>query len=177
MCQKFKLILKGLIVIKKAMLLLIAATLILSSCQSGSQEQVAEKVMSDFTLITPDSVEHSLSQYRGQYVLVHFWADMCSGCRAEFPEMENGYQALKSQNFIILAVNAGQPFDHVAEIRDTYGLTFPVLVDEEAKTAKEMAISGVPYSFMLDKQGKIRKELSGYLDEKLIAELFAAAQN
>jgi peroxiredoxin len=125
-----------------------------------------------FELYDTDSVSHTLENYRGKLVLIHFWADWCTHCRQEFPKIQKAYEKLKPQGFEILAVNAGQSRKHVLEIKISFNLTFPLLVDEEAETAEIYGVTGLPTSFFVDGEGKIREKHIGWLEEEKILEIF-----
>jgi peroxiredoxin len=125
-----------------------------------------------FKLYDTDSVAFSLEDYKNQPVLIHFWADFCAHCRQEFPKIQNAYEILEPKGYEFFAVNAGQSREHVLEIKTTYDLTYPVLVDEEKKIAELYGVTGLPTSLFIDGNGKIREKFIGYLDEKQILDTF-----
>jgi len=130
-----------------------------------------------FKLFDTDSVSFALSDYSNKPVLIHFWADFCSHCRQEFPKIQRAYEKIKPMGYEILAINAGQSKEHVLEIKTTYGLTFPILVDEERETAEVYGVSGLPSSYFIDATGKIRERYIGYLEEQQILEIFKKIQD
>ncbi|NIV39462.1 MAG: redoxin domain-containing protein, partial [Anaerolineae bacterium] len=69
---------------------------------------------SDFTLETIDGTKVSLSDYRGDVVLVNFWATWCPPCRAEIPDLEAAYQARQGDGFVVLGINVEEPREAVA---------------------------------------------------------------
>ncbi len=153
---------------------LIAITLfVLFLLGCGQKKEVEELGQAkSFMLYDTDSVVFALEDYKNKPVLIHFWADFCAHCRQEFPKIQNAYNILKPQGYEFLAVNAGQSREHVLEIKTTYDLTYPLLVDEEKKIAELYGISGLPTSLFIDGNGKIRKKFIGYLDEKQILDTF-----
>jgi peroxiredoxin len=130
-----------------------------------------------FSLFDTDSVSISLSDYSNKPVLIHFWADFCSHCRQEFPKIQRAYEKIKPMGYEILAINAGQTKEHVLEIKSTYGLTYPVLVDENRKTADLYGVTGLPSSYFIDAAGKIREKYIGYLEEQQILDIFKKIQD
>ena len=113
---------------------LIVITIFILGC--GEQKEIQDLGQAKpFELYDTDSVSYALKNYKGKMVMIHFWADWCSHCRQEFPKIQIVYEKLKSQGIEIIAVNAGQTREHVLEIKMSYKLTFPLLVDEEAVTA------------------------------------------
>ena len=130
-----------------------------------------------FQLYDADSVSFALADYKNKPVLIHFWADWCTHCRQEFPKIQSAYTKIQPKGIEILAVNSGQTREHVLEIKTSFGLTFPLLVDEEAKTAEKYAVSGLPTSFIVDKKGKIIEKHIGWLEEKQILDIFNKIQD
>jgi len=150
---------------------LIAVTIFISGC--GQEKQVQELGQAKpFELYDTDSVSYALKNYKGKLVLIHFWADWCSHCRQEFPKIQKAYDKLKLQGYEIIAINAGQTREHVLEIKMSYNLSFPLLVDEEAKTAEVYGVTGLPTSFFIDKNGMIREKHIGWLEEEKILKIF-----
>ncbi len=109
-----------------------------------------------------------LADYSGKTVLLHFWADYCSECRAEFPKMEAAYRKFRAAGFEILAVNAGQSREHVESFRDEFNLTFPLLLDPDMEVSKQFGIRGLPTNFFITGDGKVGRMLIGWIDEKHI---------
>ena len=117
-----------------------------------------------FSLYDTDSVLYDLTGYSGKIVMIHFWTDWCPNCRGEFPKIQQAYSQLQDKNFEILAVNSGQTAGHVRDIRETYQLTYPLLVDREAKTAEAYGVAGLPSTYFVNPQGHIVKVFVGWLE-------------
>jgi peroxiredoxin len=119
----------------------------------------------DFTLPGLDGESVSLSDYRGKVVLLNIWATWCLPCVAEMPSMEKLYNQLKGDPFEILAVSidtAGT--SAVAPFMRKHRLTFPVLIDTQGITRIVYNTTGVPESFIINKQGLLAKKIIGPLD-------------
>jgi cytochrome c biogenesis protein CcmG/thiol:disulfide interchange protein DsbE len=115
-------------------------------------------------LATGDSVslrEH----YRGAVTLVNVWATWCVPCRVEMPAMEKLYQSLAPRGFRIAAVSIdeGSPEDVQAFGREL-GLSFDILQDRSTKVQQIYQTTGVPESFLLNRQGVIVKRVIGAQD-------------
>jgi peroxiredoxin len=147
-----------------AVALLIGAYVILQYLASRPQSpaiapkapQVRKPFPVDFTL--PDLHGNSirLSDFRGQVVLVNFWATWCSPCRAEMPSMEALYQSYHRQGFAILAISSDlQGSEGVKPFVQEYRLSFPVLLDPGNVVGTHLQVRGIPTSYLLDKQGHI----------------------
>jgi peroxiredoxin len=115
-------------------------------------------------LATGDSVslrEH----YRGAVTLVNVWATWCVPCRVEMPAMEKAYQSLAPRGFRIAAVSIdeGSPEDVQAFAREL-GLSFDILQDRSTKVQQIYQTTGVPESFLLNRDGIIVKRVIGAQD-------------
>ena len=112
-----------------------------------------------------------MSDFRGKLIFLHFWADWCSECRAEFPRIEKAFETLQGDtDFVILSVNAGQSKYHVEDFKEEFHIRFPMLVDEYAKSAKLYNIKGLPTTLIIDPNGNIVDIHVGWITEKYIIE-------
>ena len=119
----------------------------------------------DFTLPGLDGKKVSLSDYRGKVVFVNIWATWCPPCVEEMPSMQNLYQKLKSENFEIMAVSIdSQGAKVVAPFMKKYKLTFPALIDSMGTSKRIYKTTGVPESYIIDKDGILAKKVIGPLD-------------
>ncbi len=117
----------------------------------------------DFSLTTLDGRSVTLSDLRGQVVLVNIWATWCPPCRAEMPAIEATYRAYQNQGFVVLAVNATSQ-DKQADIQpfmDEFGLSFPVPLDIDGAVTRAYHVSSLPTSFFIGRDGIIRDMLIG----------------
>jgi len=107
-----------------------------------------------------DSVR--LSDYRGKVVFLNIWATWCPPCREEMPSMESLYQRLKGREFEMLAVSIDREGERmVRPFAAKYGLKFHVLLDPDNKTYRLYGLTGVPESFIVDKNGVIINKIIG----------------
>jgi cytochrome c biogenesis protein CcmG/thiol:disulfide interchange protein DsbE len=115
-------------------------------------------------LATGDSVSLR-ERYRGAVTLVNIWATWCVPCRVEMPAMEQMYQDLAPQGFRIAAISIdeGSPED-VRAFGQELGLTFDVLQDRSTKVQQIYQTTGVPESFLLNRDGVIVKRVIGAHD-------------
>jgi peroxiredoxin len=107
---------------------------------------------------------HRLADYRGQAVLVNFWATWCVPCREEMPSMERLRGALKGKPFVVLAVNVGEGARAARAFGEKTGLTFPLLLDPETKTTRAWNARVLPASFVVGPDGRIRYSYFGAID-------------
>lgn len=112
-----------------------------------------------------DGKKVSLSDHKGKVVLVNIWATWCPPCVAEMPSMEKLYQKFKGQDFEILAVSIdASGIEAVAPFMKKLNLTFPALIDPEGSIRAAYGVTGVPESFIVDKQGILVKKIIGPVD-------------
>jgi len=117
----------------------------------------------DFTLNTPDGESFTLSELRGQAVLVNLWATWCPPCRAEMPAIQKLYDEYKDQGFIVLGLNMtyqDTPSAVVPFLQENQ-LTFPILIEETGNVAKKYELRSLPSSFFIDRDGIIQEVVIG----------------
>ena len=111
-------------------------------------------------LATGDSV--TLERYRGQVVLLNIWATWCEPCKVEMPAMQRLQQALGPRGLKIVAVSIDvQDPQAVKNFQREYGLTFTVLQDRTRAIEGIYQTTGVPESFVLNRDGLIVKKVVG----------------
>lgn len=144
----------------------------LFSCSSSPRNSIDEgDIAPEFKSKNIQGQPFSLFDIKGKKILIHFWADWCSECRAEFPKLEAAYQKYKKDNFEIIAVNVGQSEKHVKSFVDEFNLAFPMLLDEKSEIAKQYGIRGLPTNFFVDENMAITKMIIGWVDEKQINQI------
>ena len=110
----------------------------------------------DFTLPDLQGRLVRLADLRGQPVLINIWATWCHPCRVEMPSINALYQDYRAKGLAIVAIatdEQGEPV--VAPFLQTYGLTFPVLLDPQNMLGAQLQVPGIPASYVLDKRGRI----------------------
>lgn len=125
----------------------------------------------DFTLPSLEGESKKLSDFRGQKVIINFWATWCGPCKAEMPEMQTYYKNHKSQDFTILGVNMTDTEKSKKDIKPfakQYGVTFPVVLDTKGKVMSTYEVTGFPTSYFIDKQGVIQYKLVGAMNKDMV---------
>jgi peroxiredoxin len=103
----------------------------------------------------------SLADYRGQVVLVNNWTTWCPPCREEMPILDAYFHDHQHQDFILVAIDAGDPPEVVSEFINRYGITFPVWVDPTSSAINSFRNNYLPSSYLIDRQGQVIKVWSG----------------
>ena len=123
----------------------------------------------DFSLETRDGETVSLSELRGQVVLVNFWATWCPPCRAEMPAIQQVYDQYSDQGFTVLAVDVSEGDAQVTAFADERGLTFPILMDRDGAVSIRYQVRAMPSTFFIDQAGVIQEvTLGGPMSEAFI---------
>ena len=143
---------------------------------SGKPQGVNEGIQAhDFTLKTLAGDRVSLSDYKGNVILINFWATWCPSCKAEIPDLEAAYRAHKGEGFVVLGVDLQEPRQAVERFVADMGMTYPVLLDENGSLMKEYRALGLPTSLIVDRDGVIRVRHAGSLSadqlDKYLADL------
>jgi peroxiredoxin len=126
----------------------------------------------DFTQTTPDGKKVSLSDFKGKYVLVDFWASWCRPCRMENPNVVAAYNQFKDKGFTVLGVSMDSNRGPWLQAIEQDQLTWTHVSDLKGwgnEVGKLYNVTGIPQNFLIDRDGKIiAKDLRGAaLDEKL----------
>lgn len=104
----------------------------------------------------------TLDDYRGHVLLINIWATWCEPCRIEMPAIERLHHLITDTSFRILAVSVDKTGpEPVRAYAKDMGLTFPILQDATAKIQDLYQTTGVPESYIVDRQGIIVKRMIG----------------
>jgi len=116
----------------------------------------------DFTLAARGGKTISLSQFKGQVVMINFWATWCGPCRQEMPLLESIHKKYGKMGFTLLGVNV-EPDPEAAEawLRET-PVSFPVLFDTKSEVSTLYSVSGMPSTVIIDRKGVVRMIHRGY---------------
>ena len=143
-----------------AILTPLAATLLLALPASGAGP--ASGPAPQFTLDARGGSKISLTQYKGQVVMLNFWASWCGPCRQEMPLLENIYKKYNKMGFTLIGVNV-EPDSKAAEgFLKATPVSFPVIYDKDSTVSKAYDVSGMPSTVIIDRKGNIRVLHRGY---------------
>jgi peroxiredoxin len=121
---------------------------------------------------------HDLKDYKGQVVLVQFWATYCGPCRKEMPSMNKMMTKMGDTPFKILAVDMGESEAEVKPFVSEVKPEFTILMDEEGKSIEDWRVFAAPSNFIIGPDGNIKYTLFGGVEwdsEELIEKLKALA--
>ncbi len=120
----------------------------------------------DFLLQDLAGTPHTLSQYRGHILVLHFWATWCPYCRAEIPKLVEVHQQWAAQGVTVLAVSVDRHRDRLVDFVKTAGVPYAVAADIDlpASLARRYHISPLPTTFIIGPDGRIAAKLTGNSD-------------
>lgn len=127
-----------------------------------------------FTLSGLDGKKHELSDYKGKVVVVNFWGSWCEPCYKEMPAIQNQYTKWKDRGVEVLGLNLDESPVTVQSFVRQYGLTFPILIDNELRMRNKYHVSSYPTTFFINGSGKIEKIQIGGMDEAYIDQTLTA---
>ena len=160
--------LKGIAVI---MLISVLVSGVVAGCSSSpAQGTHIGSPAPNFKLPNLEGETVSLSDLRGKPVMLNFWATWCPPCREEMPFIQQVYEQWSDKGLVVLAINLGESSAKVKEFMQSYGLSFPVLLDTKEDVAQKYNIRGIPTTVFIDKNGIIQVRITGAFPNKAAIE-------
>jgi peroxiredoxin len=114
--------------------------------------------------------------FKGQVVLIHFWASWCPFCIKEIRALESIYGIYKEKGLMPFSVNVGEDNQTIAAFLKNETVSYPILMDRNSEAAKQCGVTGLPMTFICDRNGVIKFKIIGEINksglERLLASLF-----
>ena len=129
-----------------------------SLASSGLEGQQAP----DFALKSSTGENLRLSEYRGDVVMINFWATWCGPCRQEMPLLDELYGRYQRVGFNLLGVNIDDDSRRAMQMIDELGVSFPVLFDSRKEVSELYDVEAMPVTVLVDREGTIRYIHHGY---------------
>jgi len=137
----------------------------LMGCTKEAKPPVEGNPAPDFTLNTLTGEVVKLSDLKGQVILLNFWATWCPPCREEIPSMMRLNTAMAGKPFRMLCVSIDDGGKvAVEEFFRTSGFSLPALMDTDKRAGKLYGLTGVPETFVIDRNGVILKKVVGAME-------------
>lgn len=111
--------------------------------------------MFDFDQIAMNGEHVELKDLRGQVVVINFWASYCEPCKVEAPMLERVWQSYKDQGVVLLGIDTNDPLKNALDYLKEYGITYPNAPDQGGRIEDAYRITGIPETFVVNKQGEI----------------------
>ncbi len=142
-------------------ILIFCMPLFLNACGEGLTGAVVGWEAPDFTLVDRQGKTWTLSELKGQVVFVNFWATWCPPCVEEMPSMQKLYTMLPKDKFKMLAILNKDDPKLADKFAAKHGITMPILNDQENVAGAEYGLTGLPETYIVDKQGILREKTIG----------------
>ena len=124
------------------------------------QERSAENT--EFTLPSLTGNMMELADFRGNVVLLNFFATWCPPCREEMPTIQAAFEAYRQRGFVVVGVSTDKEGKKVVEpFVKSYHMTFPVLLDAAGQVAQQYRVRGIPTIYLFDRRGRIAAAAGG----------------
>jgi peroxiredoxin len=133
-----------------------------SSLLGVADAELAGAPAPDFVLKAASGKNYRLSEYRGQVVIVSFWASWCGECRSQLEGLTSLYDRYAGSGVEMLAVSLDRELDQVTDTADAIDLGFPALHDAGGAVGEEYDVDRLPYVVLVDRDGVVRDEFMGY---------------
>jgi DsbE subfamily thiol:disulfide oxidoreductase len=118
-----------------------------------------------FLLNDPSGKTYTLSELKGSVVFINFWATWCPPCIEEMPSIQNLYRGFKdNKEFRMVTILYKDDYEKAMAYLKQNNYEVPVLIDREGTTAKAYGVTGVPETYIVDKQGVLREKVIGPAD-------------
>lgn len=136
--------------------------MLLPCVTAHASDMVPGSLAPSFTLKSLKEKNLSLQEYRGQVVMINFWATWCGPCRQEMPALNALYEKYRHAGFVLLGVNVDAEPANAARMVDSLRVTYPILFDRDKKASVLYQIKAMPTTVLIDRDGKVRHIQKGY---------------
>ena len=134
----------------------------------GCDEPAAKEVVADFTLQLFDGRTFTLSEHKGEAVVVNFFASWCFPCRTEAPALEAAHREYFEKKVNFLGVAIKDTDSAAMGFVEEYALSFPTGLDRDGKIKESFGVYGLPTTFFISGDGRITYTHAGAVTEELI---------
>jgi peroxiredoxin len=156
----------------KRLLLGAAFSIFAATCLAASA--LEGQTAPDFVLKSAAGENLRLSEYRGDVVMINFWATWCGPCRQEMPLLDDLYSRYERVGFNLLGVNIDDDSRRAMQMVEELGVNFPVLFDERKEVSQLYEVEAMPVTVLVDRNGTVRHVHHGYkpgYEEKYLTEI------
>jgi cytochrome c biogenesis protein CcmG, thiol:disulfide interchange protein DsbE len=110
----------------------------------------------NFTLTTFDGDQVSLDDLRGNIVIINFWGSWCAPCRDEAPALQEIHETYRDRGVVMLGITYAESSQQDSlDFMEEFGLTYMNAADPGTKVADQYGITGVPETFIIDREGRL----------------------
>lgn len=140
----------------------IAFATLLATPVSQAAMPTTGSVAPDFTLKSNSGKNLKLSEFRGQVIMINFWATWCGPCREEMPLLNRIHEQYRKAGFTLLGVNIDDRPATAQAMAKNLGIRFPILFDTEKRVSRLYDVNAMPSTLLIDRDGRVRHIHLGY---------------
>ena len=142
----------------------VASTLVLLALNPAmaADDEEVDTGAPDFVLKSTAGPNLRLSEYRGEVVMLAFWASWCGECRAQLQSFNELHESYSDIGFRLLSVNLDPQITQARETAGSLGLSFPVLHDWDGEIGELYDVDDVPLVVFIDRDGQVREVVEGF---------------
>jgi len=149
--------------VRRASFLIAALTLLLSACDTGSKPPRIGTVAPDFNVQDSDR-KLALNQFRGEIVVLNFWATWCMPCIEEMPSLVQLQQRLKDRGVTVLAVSVDTDAGAYRRFLHDHNISLLTVRDEKQQSNNLYGTFKFPETYIIDRNGVMRRKFIGAVD-------------
>jgi cytochrome c biogenesis protein CcmG, thiol:disulfide interchange protein DsbE len=142
---------------------IVGVALLSAACFHGSRPQHIGEAAPDFTLQDSDR-KVALTQFRGQVVVLNFWATWCPPCNQELPSLMSMQEHTRAKGVVLLGVSIDVDEDAYHRFLKLRGVNFLTVRDPDRKVSDIYGTHGWPETYIIDRQGVLRRKVIGPID-------------
>ena len=139
-----------------------------TTSQNSVVPQKVDYTAPELSLQNLNGESESLTDYRGQVVLINNWATWCPPCKAEMPTLVAYHKDHMADGFSVIAVEAGEPADVVTQFASSYKMSFPVWLDPTGESLRAFGNGTLPNSYVIDRTGTVRYAWTGEISREML---------
>jgi peroxiredoxin len=144
----------------------------MAGCELAKPPLEIGEPVADISLAGADGKTMALpSSLRGRVVLIHFWADWCPLCLKELEGSKQLAQRYRQAGLEVLAINLQQTPEQASDWIEKLKPTYPVLFDRQGEAARQFGVTGLPTSYLIDREGRLRRRIVGEMAPNQLEEL------
>jgi cytochrome c biogenesis protein CcmG/thiol:disulfide interchange protein DsbE len=140
-----------------------AALLVAPGCYSGTRPPHIGSAAKDFSVQDSDRTV-SLNQFKGQIVILNFWATWCPPCVEELPSLMTLQDRMRGRGMVVVGVSIDVDGDAYHRFLKLHGINFLTVRDPQQKVASMYGTTGWPETYIIDRQGVMRRKFVGPVD-------------
>jgi peroxiredoxin len=143
--------------------IILSSLIFLSGCYGGSRPPRIGKPAPDFVVQDAER-KVTLSQFKGQVVVLNFWASWCPPCIAETPSLVRMQQKLKDKGVVVVAISADEDEGAYHRFINKYAMDFVTVRDPSTKIQRMYGTIQLPETYIIDRDGVLRRKFANAFD-------------